>query len=486
MSGQESMFRKGWTRGSVLAAGDVPQDPLLPQLGMLLDGQAMTEVMRGAGLARHAARHCEIMQCRVVNVRYRPGRQCIVSYALDLGEAGNGRPATGFATARIESEASSARRLEKRHNAARIAGVPFVHLPEHRMTLTAFPHDLRVHGIHLAVDPVRLEMVVRRVLAAPEATLVATDKRTPPITVVSYRPERFCLVRSTIRRTPNARQEVIYARVYRDGKGAHVHETMAALWNSEARRSGLLSVAEPLGYDSDAQTLFQSAADGEPLGELERNESTLDHIAAVARSLAAIHGSSFLVSQVRSVEKELAWVESMAEGLLRFLPDAGERLNEVVGRLKDAHAATRGNDRCLVHGDFSVNQFLAEPGRVTMLDFDDAGMGDPYTDLGTFLARLDGRLQIQDGTLRQQANDLFRSEYAKTRQTVLDENRVLWSQAVAFVRMALSGLGQLKPGWPDRMSEYLDRADALLDSIRPWSRSAATCRRPEPVGATDQ
>lgn len=466
MSSQRNMFRKGWSNGARLAPGEIPHDPLMPHLGMLLDGEAMAGVMRDALRPTRSARLSEGGLCRVVNVRYRPGRQCIVNYALDRKAAVGGRPQSSIATAKIVSEAMAGRRLERRLRAARAAEVPIVLLPEYRMTISEFPHDLRVHGIDRVIDPDGLEAVVRRVLAAPEARLVEPDHGTPKITVVSYRPDRFCLVRFAIQRTPMSDlKEVIFARVYRDDSGLNVHETITTVWNSEVRRSGLLSVAEPLGYDPESRLLFQRAMPGVPLGEVAPCESLLDHVAASARSLATLHRSGLHVERLRSVDDEISWIELMAGGLAGVLPDAGNRMSEIASRLRRTQPKARREDWCLVHGDFSANQILARPGGVTLLDFDDAGMGDLYRDFGTFLARLEGRLKDQSDGMQVRAGEVFRQEYAAATGTAPDENRILWAQAVASVRSALSAIGQLKPGWPARLRGDLDRADALLDSL---------------------
>jgi hypothetical protein len=457
------MFRKGWAAGDVLPEAEIPVDPALPQLATMLDGEAMGRILATALPGHFAEESSGTRRCRVAGVRYRPGRECLVSYALDRVRTGGSRPDTRVVCAKVMAENSAESRLTRRMTAARDRGISYAYLCDHGMVLTAFPDDLRVHGLHRLMAGDHLTSIVRSALDCPEVDLDRARDGSPRASIVSYRPERSCLLRCVIR-GPRRRDEVIFARLYRDDRGgAMVHQAMTALWNGRARASGLLSVAEPLGYDPAARVLIQGAVGGVPLGEATQGPLFLDHIGQAARSLAALHGSASRLDRARSLEDELKWIELMANGVLGVRPEAGERLRRVLEGLRRLQPCHENQARCLIHGDFSMNQVMAEAGGVSLIDFDDVAMGDPHADLGTFLARLEGR--IPESAMKRQAAERFCRDYAAAGSGVLAMDRMVWYQAVGFVRLALSAFAQLKRGWPSRVDGHLRRAEMLIDGL---------------------
>ena len=49
----------------------------------------------------------------------------------------------------------------------------------------------------------------------------------------------------------------------------------------------------------------------------------------------------------------------------------------------------------------------------------------------------------------------------------VDEVRLNWLRALGFARLALSAVGQLRPGWPVKAARYLGRAEAMLNVVGP-------------------
>ena len=100
----------------------------------------------------------------------------------------------------------------------------------------------------------------------------------------------------------------------------------------------------------------------------------------------------------------------------------------------------------MVHADCKPSQFLIDGAKVSLLDFDHAGMADPALDVGTFMASLTqlGCLQSPkacrstniDGSMR----DLERSfldSYCHSADVDADfRQRAVWYQAFALLRKA--------------------------------------------------
>ncbi len=479
------MFRdKGWTDGNVLGEDEIPADPSLPQIATMLDGRAMGRILQDELPGGFAEGRLRIERCRVVYVCYRPTRNCLVSYSLDIRDTATGRCGTQLMCGKIFAEARSKRYLATR--AKRMSAVPdydlsFAYLVDHQMIVTAFPNDLMVRGLHQIVYRDELEPVVRGTLGLRVGQAEGVEDGSSPVGIISYKPERSCLVRCAVRCSESASQrdqgKVVFARIYHNDRGDEIYRAMKALWNGEARRSGLLAVAEPLGYDPTARILFQGSVGGTILAALAGCEEFLDYVGVAARSLAAIHQSPVRLERARTTEGELEVLELLAQGLIQVRPMTGEKLNRILGRLRRAMPGPPGQGWGLIHGDFSHNQILVKAGHVSVIDFDGVGMGDPCTDIGSFLARLE-RPAVEgglEGSLRHWAAEEFCRQYEAAQRGVLARDRLIWHQAMGLVRLAVNSLKHLKSAWPRRVDNYLSRAETLLSEQKRMNhRSAST------------
>src|SRR5205807_8339934 len=89
--------------------------------------------------------------------------------------------------------------------------------------------------------------------------------------VVQYVPEETCTVRVRARlesgRTGERQALIVYGKIYKEGQGADAYGMMRQLWESDTRREGHLRMAQPLAYDRELATLWQSGVPGAALLE---------------------------------------------------------------------------------------------------------------------------------------------------------------------------------------------------------------------------
>ena len=467
------MFLKAWTGGDVLGQAEVPADPHLPQLAQMLDAGTMGRIFQDELPGGFAEGRLRIERCRVVYVDYRPARTCLVSYSLDIVDSATGRHGTQVISGKVFAEERSESYLAscpKRMRAIPDFGLPFAYLSDCKMFLTAFPNDLRMRGLHQIIYPDELELVVRNALGLPEVRIEGVEDGSCPVKIVSYKPEQSCLIRCPVLRPDSAsvrcQRRIIFGRMYSNDRGEQIYRAMVALWNGKARHSRLLSVAEPLGYDPTARVLFQGSVPGTCLTTLAGCEEFLHYVGLAARSLAAIHQTPVRLERSGNLDYELNRLELKARGLIQVYPKADEKLNWILGRLRLTMPSPQGQAWGLIHGDFSPGQILADGSRVSVIDFDTVRMSDSYADLGLFLARLEGLAvegALQD-SLRDRAAEEFCRQYEGAHPGALARDRLIWHQAMGFLREALSKLMHLRPGWPSLMDHCLSRAAALLSA----------------------
>lgn len=452
------MFRKGWAEDAVLSEAEIPVDPALPHLSTMLNGTVMGGILREALPEEFNGADFGTMHCRVASVSYRPGRRCRVSYVLNTGKTGSELDSPRVVTAKAKIRKSGERQSSKQIADAGAEGIRSTYLSDYAMAITAFPNDLRLFGVRRIFDSDYLDAVIRRALCEPAAKVVRSEDGSPLVSIASYRPELSCLFRCLIQRPGKANRnpEVAYARMYRDNVGEEIFHAMAALWNGSARRTGLLSVAEPLGYDPVERVLFQGGLSGGCLTDMSRGEGFLDYVGMAARSLAAIHECPIRLKRSRSVDYELNRLEIWVRSLVGVLPEARERLDGILCALRHAMPTAQGRARTLVHGDFSLNQVLAGSGRVGVIDFDAVAMDDPLADAASFLARLDGH--ILDRDTRYQAAEIFRREYEAATGMNRSMDCLDWHQTAQSLRQAFSKMAHLRPGWRDFMDHCISRS----------------------------
>lgn len=457
---------KKWTDDRVLSKAEIPTDPNLPQLSTVLDARTMGSILQESLPGRFSEGHLRIERCWVSYVRYKPSHYCRMLYTLDISDTTSGWREIHVMVGKVFATKPSEDYMASRTKWMKVVpdyGRSFVYLPHHKMILSSFPNDLGIHGLHQLIYPDELEKVVHTAMGLT----VTRVERSEPVKVVRYRPERHCIVRFIVRDSDSSsdrgHRRVIFGKMYRKDKkglGSQVYRTMVAIWNSEARRTGLLSMAEPLGYDPTARVLFQEAVEGTTLTSLVGSKDFLHYLKAAARSLAVLHQIPACVERSQNLDSVLQQMESKAQDLIQALPRVGERFIRSLGWLRNT-LPVQGQARSLIHGDFITDQFLVDinTNRLNMIDFDTVCMGDPHSDLGSFLARLERHLS---GSFRHRAAEEFCCQYEKIHPGVLDYDRLIWHQAMDFVNSALTSLRSLRPGWARRVDRYLIRAETLL------------------------
>ena len=146
----------------------IPGDSVLPQLRTVLDARAMSAVL-GRCLAAGSA-PIDITACEVERVKYRPGRNCLVGYRLELRDPSTGASREQRLCAGIYAhEAAQARYAAALgHAPAMSAGVPAVSLIEPLdMVVWVFPHERKLGALPAMTDGERLrETLLPPVVAA--------------------------------------------------------------------------------------------------------------------------------------------------------------------------------------------------------------------------------------------------------------------------------------------------------------------------------
>ena len=117
----------------------------------------------------------------------------------------------------------------------------------------------------------------------------------------------------------------------------------------------------------------------------------------------------------------------------------------------------------IAHNDFYDDQMIQLPdGRLALVDFEEAGLGDPLLDVGNFLAHM--RWSAHFG--REAEAAASGAYHRRMRAAALerfgwDERALNLREAVCIFRVCTNPVRHLAPDWPRRLEEGLSLANAL-------------------------
>ncbi len=366
---------------------DVPRDPELPQLAIALDPIAMADVFAAASRLHRGSL---LETCRIDRVKYRPRRNCSVSYRLQLRDA-DGRSFEQRVAARFCRAGESASRY--RIAAANplttsMAGPTLTHSPALDMLAHWLPNDARIAAVAHLFDAERL-----RSRWLPALVDVLTEGRgrllDQSITVTQYVPENRVCARVELRlltdRYAAAALHTVYAKADAATRGAQTDAVMRTLTTSPAQRDGRLRTPRSLLWQPDAGLHWQEGLAGSAL--LDRGPQVDPAMAAaVGSQLAALHGTP--VPTTRALTRvELIDRPRKAAALLALIePRWRSRLARLVYALEIHAAGIDTLPEVTLHGDLHPRNILVDAGRLSVIDLDTVTRGPAAMDLGSWIA----------------------------------------------------------------------------------------------------
>ena len=454
----------------------LPHDPALPQLAQSLDPQAMAQVFA------RALSGLQVRSCAVDRIKYRPGRNCSVSYVLRLHDPERGRDVEQRVAARFCTAGDSARRHLKsiaRATQASAAGPALLHLPALDMLAHWWPNDAKLDAPALLHDDERMRVhCVDKVIAALTGGRGRwVGHRT---SIVQHVPElRVCArVDLHLQAEPGASitSQTLYAKADTARCGAATHALMQALHDSPAQAGGRLRTAQPVLWQAAAGLHWQLAVPGRALLDVDPQVGPAMS-ARVGEQLAALHatpvqalrsGPSF---QPRPVAALLGQVEPAWKPLLTRLVD---RLEAGAGALQREPAVN-------LHGDLHPRNILVDGRQLAFIDLDSVCSGPALIELGAWVADAMYRA-VLGGVAQHRAapsTRAFLAAYADASGRAVDESLLAWSTAHHLLcQRAYRCVANLKPGRFEAVPALL----ALAESIaRAGSVDAAMACETEPA-----
>jgi hypothetical protein len=374
-------------------------------------------------------------------------------YTLKLHGPADERASVALAARAFGSE-SAAAVFQSRRPLATAVGVLPAWMPELALALWQFPDDPLMPGL---AEVWRSGGALFD--AAVQLPRVPWNGPRPSLELaaVSYVPAKRCILRYD--RVDHGRPEPFYGKVYAADDAGQVHARNLALWEYAARSAPELGLAPPLGYDARINAAWQAAPGGLSLLDVLDEQDVPALFRRVAAALAAVHRSPVASARSWCVRDESTKLERAHTALLRFHPELQAEVEATIAPLLAACPDDTAQP-VPVHGDFHCNQVLVDDERVSILDFDLFGHGDPLHDVARFLSRFETFAQgmLAPADLRA-AQEAFVSAYAILVPWNVDRRRLAWWKAALLVnRQVLKSVKKLSDAGPEPVSVLLSAA----------------------------
>jgi hypothetical protein len=274
-------------------------------------------------------------------------------------------------------------------------------LDDLRLQLEVETVDPALPALQDIVDPAAARDLLQQVVVQAGYTNAAVSACRP--NVVRYKPGSRCtvVVEVDYDRTDGDRSgpDPIVIKTHQGDKGQTAWAAMTALWQSPLARQGVVTLAEPLGYEPERRILFQGPIPEDcTLKELARTaiedgsaaqlDRLREELARTAYALAALHQSATSYGGTATLDGELAELREVVGRLAFSVPPLEPAADSLLSRLEELSVEFPAEGSVPSHHDFRPAQVLLHAGTVGFIDFDGASMAEPALDLGRFRAKL--------------------------------------------------------------------------------------------------
>lgn len=429
---------------------ELPIDPVLPGLCDALDGAVMRNVF--ARELSDSGDHVEA--CEVERVKYRPRRNCTVSYRLRILRSADGSEYEQRVSARlcpIDDALTRLVRAQRKPQAPSLAGPSLRLLAAQDMLTWWWPNDSKLAAPRVLADRDRL--TTDTVPALVRALGLGEGARCVDHTqeVVQYVPESRLTVRLQLTVETSARTTEthrVFGKAGREPAAAEAHEILLQVHGSEASREGRLHVPRPLLLDAEGGVFWQEGLGGRPLldAPIAQSRGLMPELGA---QLAALHALPLALARVADAPQQLRQLQAVAEVMHWNFPRLRKTTETSARALADGWTRWAALPLRPLHGDLHPRNVLVDGERLSLIDLDGMRMGPVELELGSWIADAISRsvLAGKDPFSDAPAWRALLQAYGDARGAAVDLDALAWATGWSLlVQRAWRCVVNLKPG----------------------------------------
>jgi hypothetical protein len=367
-------------------------------LAATADPARVAEALRRS-IPEIASGRARLDECEVRRVRIRQESQRAL-YRLSLTDGGGERREVQL---RGELLPPGAAEPEPAAN-----GAPFpspdwrYYLPELRVDLTLEPPDSALPGLATLIDADAARAWLERTIRASSGYADLRIRACSPH-VMRYKPGSRCTILYQLEYPPERRRrgwpDTVAAKAWHGSKGPNAWQSMRALWSSSLRTSGVVSIAEPLGFDPDLNVLVQAGVPEEmTLEELAQTsfavatpqaiERLTSFVRKAALALAELHACGAETPEVVPFDDELEELRGQIARLVELVPPLRDAATPLLARLEAIASDSPVGALVPTHRSFRPAQLLLDGENLSLIDFDGFCRAEPALDVALFRTSL--------------------------------------------------------------------------------------------------
>jgi thiamine kinase-like enzyme len=264
-----------------------------------------------------------------------------------------------------------------------------------------------------------------------------------------------------------------------DGRSRQLYELLSALWQAGFNNQNELCVPRSLAHWSKLNLLLTEKATGKLLKQwVYSPDANWDYLLRrVAAWLAKLHDSSVKVDRWINFKDEInalnGWLADLMLSNQPWLSHEKGRIEALLEEIIYQQETNQPNQLCLTHGDFHPENIFVQGRRVTVIDFEHCGMGDPAADLGYLLSEIDiqadrywqrrGRSNPLD---MERLSEALLEEYSQCRPAQ-SLDLVPFYRARTYLKHLMYTVRMKGTDDPQSVTLWLDKAEACLKLFQP-------------------
>jgi tRNA A-37 threonylcarbamoyl transferase component Bud32 len=359
-------------------------DPALPQLREAANSVAMQRHFAQA-LKLSAAQ--QITDCRLLRARYRPGRNCTLSYRLFITDLTTGQFEPVTISMLICPRGESRDRFISAQRAT--PSDRTLHLPALEAVAWIFPQDRKLPGLPGLVDAAGIS--THLLPAIIEQSSPGMRRGEVSSEIVSYVAERACTLRLNVElcddRSAPRETRILYVKTYPPGEVSAVWQKLQQLWRCEAVKQRLILMPQPLAYHAAACALWLSGLEGSTLAEFVSEPGVFFKLLSEAgAAIAALHQTRFADLPVTGPDEISARLSAAAALVSQIRPQRQAELRTLVQRLTSSASVIGTQPSATLHGDLHLKNLLATADGIALIDLDSLHTGAPAQEAGSLSA----------------------------------------------------------------------------------------------------
>jgi aminoglycoside phosphotransferase (APT) family kinase protein len=398
------------------------------------------------------AHGAQLESCRIERIKYRPRRNCTLSYRLRLHGSTANLVFEQRVAARLCGGGDSMRRAAgagKARLTASLAGPALRLLPALDMLTWWWPNDAKLAAPRVLADARGLrEHVLPELVAALSAGRGSLIDH--QLDIAQYVPECRLCARVDVRWRAGGDlvDQRVYAKAGREPDGAAAHAILRALQASPAWRAGQLRTPRALLWQPAFDLHWQQALPGRAMLDLAPAKAA--RLAApLGAQLAALHSTPVAVARELTPQSLRARFTEVTEVLGDVLPGSRGALQRAAACLSEGFGGLVGVPAATLHGDLHPRNILADGEQLALIDLDDLCRGPAPLEFGAWIAEgmyravLENAAPARDRTAWQALLD----GYADAGGTVPRPRELAWATAWNLLcQRAWRCVVNLKPG----------------------------------------